>query len=95
MSLLTAHLKTALELINATAGIDELLLARKERVALRADINTNLTVGISLGRTRLDSLTASAADSYLFILRMYSGLHIYYHSFLSLRAVHTTEKLLT
>jgi hypothetical protein len=35
--------KTASELVNASAGINELLLAREERVALRADVYTDIS----------------------------------------------------
>ena len=42
------HAETLLELINASAGIYELLLTGKERMALGANFDTKLTVSIAL-----------------------------------------------
>src|SRR5579885_1994912 len=55
-----------LEAIDATGGVDELLLAGEERMALRADLDAELL----LGRARRPGFTASAVDLNLLILRM-------------------------
>ena len=36
------HIITLLESVNASAGVNKLLLAREERVAVRADINSEV-----------------------------------------------------
>ncbi len=59
MKLLVCVLKTASELIDASADIDKLLLAGEERVALGADIYTNLS---ALRRTGHKGFSASADD---------------------------------
>ena len=61
-----ARLKTTLELINASARIHELLLAREERMTFRAYLNTH----IALGRSRYDGFTASAFYGAFLIVRM-------------------------
>ena len=66
--------QSLLELVQATACIDKLLLAGVEGVALGADFNTHLA---TLGRTRDDSLTASALDDALNVLGMDSVLHFH------------------
>ena len=72
--LLSDRLKTLLELINASACINELLLAGKERMALGADVNTDLA---ALGRTGLEGFAASTLNGYYFVVRMESFLHDY------------------
>ena len=63
---------TPVEAIHATGSIDQLLLAGKERMAGRA----NLDVQIALTRrTGLESLATGAGDSYLVIFRVNSRLH--------------------
>ena len=59
------------ELINAAAGVNELLLAGVEGVALGADFNGD----VLLGAAGFDDLAASAADGGLFVVGMDSGLH--------------------
>ena len=59
------------ELSNAAAGIDQLLLASEEGVTLRADFHAN----ILLRRTCLNHITAGAFDSSLLIIGMDSFLH--------------------
>ena len=67
---------TPVETIHAAGGIDQFLLAGKERVASR----TNLDVQISLARrTSFKSLAAGAGHGYLFIFRVYSGFHFISH----------------
>ena len=59
------------ELLHAAAGIDELLLAGKERMALGANFNTD----ILLSRTGLNNITASTGNGSLSIVRMDLFLH--------------------
>ena len=56
----------AVELINAAAGVNELLLAGVEGMALRADIYAQLL----LHGTRFKSLAANAANDCLAVIRM-------------------------
>ena len=69
---LTCCFKTASELINASAGINELLLTGEERMALRADVYADLA---GLGGTGNEGLAASADDLGLLIVGMNSFLH--------------------
>ena len=66
-------LKTELlvELINAAAGINQLLLACKERMTLGADFNTDIT----LGGTGFDNFAAYALDGGLLVIGMDTFLH--------------------
>ena len=59
------------ELINAAAGVDELLLAGVEGMALGADFDGDVLLGGAGG----DDFAAGAADGGLFVLGMDSGLH--------------------
>ena len=59
------------ELGHASAGIHQLLLARKEGVTLRADFHLD----ILLGRTCLNHITAGASNRSLLIIGMDSFLH--------------------
>ena len=70
--LLTSCFETASELINASAGINEFLLTGKERMALGADVDTDLT---ALGGTGNERLSACADDLGLLVIRMDSFLH--------------------
>ena len=72
--LLSDSSQSLLELVQTTACIDKLLLAGVEGVALGADFNTHLA---TLGRTRDDSLAASALDDALNVLGMDSVLHFH------------------
>jgi hypothetical protein len=60
------------ELVDATAGVDDLLLARVERVAVGADFNLQI---VPERRPRQERVTAAAADGGLFVLRVDSGFH--------------------
>jgi hypothetical protein len=64
--------KTLLELVDPPAGIHELLLARVERVAFRADFDMHRP---TVCRTRLNFVAAGAFDRNVFIFGMYSLLH--------------------
>ena len=68
-SLLQAE--TLVETVNTSTGVNQLLLAGIERVALGANFNLN----VLLGRTGLNNLAARASDRSLFVLRMGSFLH--------------------
>ena len=72
--LLSVSSQSLLELVHAAACIDKLLLAGVEGVALGANFNTHLA---TLGRTRDDSLAASALDHALNVLGMDSVLHFH------------------
>ena len=72
--LLSDSSQSLLELVQTATCIDKLLLAGVEGVALGADFNTHLA---TLGRTRDDSLTASALDDALNVLGMDSVLHFH------------------
>ena len=65
------HAVALLEAINASAGVYQLLLASKERMALGADIDAQFL----LRRAGLKSLAAYAADDCLAVLRMYALFH--------------------
>ena len=67
------HVETLLEAVNASAGINQLLLAGKERVALGANFNLQLR----LDRPRLKRLTAYATDDGLAIF----GMDLLFHAF--------------
>lgn len=59
------------ELVNAAAGVNQLLLAGVEGVALGADLNRD----VGLGGAGLDDGAASALDGGLLVFRMDSFLH--------------------
>src|SRR2546421_3639625 len=61
----------ALEALDATAGVHELLAPRVERVAVRADLDVQL----GLGRARGELVAAGAADVRLDVFGMDLGLH--------------------
>ena len=63
--------KTLVEAINTSTGVNQLLLAGIERVALGADLNTN----VLLGRTGSKDIAAGTADGGLFVLGMDTFLH--------------------
>ena len=65
------HAKTLVEAINTSTGVNQLLLAGIERVALGADFHTN----VLLGRTGGKDIAAGAADGGLFVLGMDTFLH--------------------
>src|SRR6266849_9348904 len=62
------------ESIHAAGGIDQLLLACKERMAGRTDFHVQLAF---TRRTRLKSLAAGASHRDFMVLRMNSGFHFF------------------
>ena len=73
---LSGSLKTSLELVNASAGIDKLLLAGEERVAFRANFNADAV----LSGAGHEFFAASALYSDFLVFGMYSCFH-YRHLF--------------
>ena len=61
-----------IEAVNASAGVNQLLLAGIERVALGADFNTDLLLGGAGG----EGVAASATDGGLLVLRMDAFFHV-------------------
>ncbi len=74
-------LESLVELVNASAGINKLLLAGKEGMALRANFNSDFAVTLRVGGTSGYGLAASALDGNCFILGMESLLHNKHLSF--------------
>ena len=64
-----------LELVNASACVNELLLTGEERMALGADINSHLA---AIGRLGYNSLAACTLNGAGLILRMDSVFHCFY-----------------
>ena len=62
----SASVEALVEALDASAGIDQLLLAREERVALGADFNLD----VLLRGKHLDDVAAVAGDRGLFAVRM-------------------------
>ena len=69
--------KTLVEAIDTTTGVNQLLLAGIERVALGADLDTDLLLGGASGK----DVTAVATDRGLFVVGMDTFLH-FVHLFL-------------
>ena len=63
--------KTLVETINTSTGVNQLLLAGIERVALGADFDSD----VLLGGTSSKDIAASAADGSLIVLGMETFLH--------------------
>jgi hypothetical protein len=70
--------KSLLELVNTSAGVNKLLLAGKEGMALGADINSQLA---ALGGFGFNNFAASASNNALLILGMNSVFHVRFTSF--------------
>jgi len=66
-------IESLLETVNTSACVNELLLACKERMAVRADFNTE----VALCGTCYECIAASACDCCLLILGMDSLFHLY------------------
>ena len=69
--------ETLVEAINTSTGVNQLLLAGIERVALGADLNTNVLLGGASGK----DIATSAANGGLFVIGMDTFLH-FVHLFL-------------
>ena len=69
--------KALIEPINTSTGVNQLLLAGIERVALGADLNANVLLGGTSGK----DIAAGTADGGLFVLGMDTFLH-FVHLFL-------------
>ena len=69
--LLLLQAKTLVEAINTSAGVDQLLLASVERMALGA----NFDVDLGLGGTSLDDIAACTGDGAVNVIRMDTLLH--------------------
>ena len=63
---------TLVEAIDASCGIDELLFARKERVASRTDFDVQVTFA---GRAGFERLAARAGDGYFNVFGVNSWFH--------------------
>ena len=63
--------KTALEALDAATGIDQLLLAGVERMALAANFDMDLRLGV----TGVDHIAAGTSDGAVHIVRMDALLH--------------------
>ena len=75
--LILLQAKTLVEAIDTTTGVNQLLLAGIERVALGADLDTDLLLGGASGK----DVTAVATDRGLIVLGMDTFLH-FVHLFL-------------
>ena len=64
--------KSLVETVNTSTGIDQLLLAGVERVALGADFDTDLLLGGTGGK----DVTTVATDRSLFVLGMDTFSHV-------------------
>ena len=71
MSILLIQAEFSVELINASAGVNQLLLARVKGVTLRADLNFDVLPRAS----RINNLTASALNCRLLIIGMNTVFH--------------------
>ena len=71
---------TPVEAIHAAGSIDQLLLARKKRMAGGTDFNMEIAF---TGRACLERLAAGAGHSYFFIFRVNSRFHFLYHLYSS------------
>ena len=71
------QVEALVETIDTSTGVNQLLLAGIERVALGADLNSDLLLGGAGGK----GVTAGAANCGLFVLRMDAFSH-FVHLFL-------------
>ena len=70
-SVVLLQAEALVEAINTSTGVNQLLLAGIERVALGADFHTNVLLGGTSGK----DIAAGAADGGLFVLGMDTFLH--------------------
>ena len=73
------QIESLVETINTSTGVNQLLLAGIERVALGADLNSDVLIG----RTGRKDVATGTADRGLFVLRMDAFSH-FVHLFLTL-----------
>ena len=60
------------EFVDATGSVEDLLLARVERMAVRADFDLEV---VSQSRPRLEGVPTGAGDGDFFVFRMRIGFH--------------------
>ena len=72
---LLACLKSLLELVNTSAGVNKLLLTGEEGMTLGADFYSDLA---TLGGLGCYCFAACATNYTFFIIRMYSVFHCFY-----------------
>ena len=65
------QVESLIETVNTSTGVNQLLLAGIERVALGADFHTD----VALGRAGSESVATCTADRGLFVLGMDTFLH--------------------
>ena len=73
--------ESLVETVNTSTGVNQLLLAGIERVALGANFNTD----ILLGRTGGKDVATGAADSGLLVVGMDAFLHVFHLFLISLK----------
>ena len=66
------QIESLVETVNTSTGINQLLLAGVERVALGADFNSDVLLGGAGGK----SIATSTANRSLFVLRMDAFSHV-------------------
>ena len=66
------HAVLLAEFLNATSGVQDLLLAGVERVAQRANFDVHV---LAIGGARLELVAAAASDVDFFVIRVGFGLH--------------------
>jgi hypothetical protein len=76
LGLYGATLVPLIKSVNASRSVNELLLARKEWMALGADLDMQI---MTKGRTRLERVPAGTRDAYFFVFRM----DFLFHNYLS------------
>ena len=81
MPFLLLQTKSLVETINTSTGVDQLLLAGVERVALGADFNTDLL----LGGTGCEHVATVATDRSLFVFGMDAFSHVVHLFLISLK----------
>ena len=82
--------KSLVETINTSTGVDQLLLAGVERVALGADLNTDLL----LGGTGCKHVATCATDGGLFVVGMDAFSHVVHLFLISLKGHNTPQQSL-
>jgi hypothetical protein len=78
---LLLNAESLIESINTSTGVNQLLFAGIERVALRADFNLD----VLLGGTGCENVTASATNCGLFVIGMDTFLHVVHLFLVSLK----------